>query len=72
MLSPVESESLETLITDGDNVPAGIADNIDRHPKSVSRSLSSLREKRLVRRKNDYGVWTPTQEGKEYYRNTSE
>lgn len=63
MLSPVEREILRDLSDHGDNVPSALADNISRHPKSVSRSLSNLEERGLVEKKNEYGVWTITDSG---------
>jgi Mn-dependent DtxR family transcriptional regulator len=63
-LSPVEQELLSALLTDGDNVPGNLADLTGRHPKSVSRSLSNLEDRGLVRTKGR-GVWTLTQEGAE-------
>lgn len=64
-LSPVEREILVTLHDRGDNVPKGIADRSGYHSKSVSRSLRNLNEDGLVRRKNEYGVWTLTPDGRE-------
>lgn len=62
--TPTEREAMIDLLLRGDNLPAGIADEIDRHPKSVSRSLKSLAEKGLSREKNDYHVWTLTAGGR--------
>jgi predicted transcriptional regulator len=62
MLSAVESEILVDLLLNGDNVPSNIADNIDRHKTSVSRSLSSLESEDLVDNKGR-GVWTLTVAG---------
>lgn len=65
MLSPVERGILEDLDENGDNVPSALASNIDRHPKSVSRSLSNLEDRGLVSKKNEFGVWTITDRGVE-------
>lgn len=62
MLSSVESEILVNILTNGDNVPSNIADNIGRHQTSVSRSLSSLEDEGLVENKGR-GVWTLTVSG---------
>ena len=64
-LSPVEYEILAVLHDRGDNVPKAIADRSGYHSKSVSRSLRNLSDDGLVRRKNDYGVWTLTADGRE-------
>lgn len=64
MLSPVEIEVLRDLLVNGDNVPANTAENVDRHAKSASRSLSNLEEDGLVENKGR-GVWTLTPEGVE-------
>lgn len=51
-LSPVEWESLHTLVTDGGHVsPADIAEENDRHPGSVRRALNRLPE--MI--EHDYG-----------------
>ena len=62
MLSPVERDVLVDLLTHGDNVPGNIADNTDRHPKSVSKRLKSLEEKELIENKGR-GVYTLTMDG---------
>lgn len=62
MLTAVESEVLVCLLLRGDNVPSNIAENIDRHPTSVSGSLSDLEDMELVRNKGR-GVWTLTSQG---------
>jgi predicted transcriptional regulator len=67
-LTPVEKEILEALYYEGHNVPSGIADIADRPAETVSRSLSNLKEKGLVRKKNRYGVWMPTAVGREVTR----
>lgn len=61
-LTPVERDILVDLLTNGDNVPANIAENCDRHAKSVSYRLSDLVECSLVRNKGN-GVYTLTVEG---------
>jgi len=44
-LSPVQWESLETLVTDGGEVsPADIAENHDRHVESVRRALRGIED----------------------------
>lgn len=67
-LSPVMQEILIDLHEHGDNVPANIGDNIDRHPNSVSRALRKLTDDEslpdLVRNKGR-GVWTLTDRGQE-------
>jgi len=51
-LSPVEWESLDTLVTDGGEIaPQEIADEHDRHPDSVRRALRRIDE--LVEREYD-------------------
>jgi Mn-dependent DtxR family transcriptional regulator len=62
MLSPVEIDVLRDLLIHGDNVPANIAENTGRHPKSVSKRLPDLESRGLIRNKG-HGVWTLTAEG---------
>jgi Mn-dependent DtxR family transcriptional regulator len=62
MLSSVESEIVVDLLLHGDNVPSNIAENIERHQTSVSRSLSALEDEDLVSNKGR-GVWTLTVAG---------
>lgn len=61
-LTPVEREVLPCLLTGGDNIAKNIADEIDRHPNSVRRSLKKLIDKNLVRDKGG-GVHTLTLSG---------
>ena len=61
-LSPVERETLIHLLTEGDDIPSNIADNIDRHSRSVSRSAKRLKEKELVEDKGR-NVYTLTGRG---------
>lgn len=63
-LSPVERAILTDLSENGDNVPTNIADSTGHHSKSVSRSLSNLEDREIVRNKGR-GVWTLTADGKE-------
>lgn len=63
-LSPVERAIILDLGEHGDNIPANIAENSEKHVKSVSRSLANLEEEGLVRNKGR-GVYTLTPEGKE-------
>lgn len=62
MLTQVEREVTIALFDLGDNVPGNIADEIERHPTSVSRALSSLEEDGLVETKGR-GVWALTPDG---------
>lgn len=63
-LSPVERAVVADLSSNGDNVPANIADSTGHHPKSVSRSLSNLEDRDIVYNKGR-GVWTLTDDGEE-------
>jgi len=47
-LSPVERDILAGLLLLGDSIPLSVAELTDRHPKSVSRSVSELEEAGLV------------------------
>ena len=65
-LSPVERHILVHLLIEGDDRPANIGsydgDDDLPHPASVSRSMSNLEEKGLVRSKGN-AVYTLTLEG---------
>lgn len=63
-LSPCERAIVADLKTNGDNVPGNIADNTGHHPKSISRSLSNLRDMGYVKNKGR-GVWTLTADGED-------
>lgn len=62
MLSPVDRDVIVDLLLHGDNTPQNIARNTERSPSSVSRRLSTLKEKGIVRNKGS-GVWTLKEEG---------
>ena len=57
--SPVEAEVLSDLRDNGADIPANIAARIERHPRSISRSIRHLKEKELVR---DKGAKVPVYE----------
>ena len=61
-LSQLERDILVWLLVDGASAPKPIGEEVDAHRNSVSRSLSSLRDDRLVVDKGS-GVWTLTCEG---------
>ena len=61
-LSPVERAVVADLSCHGDNVPGNISDNTGYHEKSVSRSLSNLEDRDIVRNKGR-GVWSLTEHG---------
>jgi len=61
-LSPVEAEILRSLLLRGDLLPVEIAEDHDRHPSSVSRSMSNLEDDGLTAHKGR-GVWELTAEG---------
>ncbi len=61
MVSGLEREILEELHTAGNLSPSLIAERIERHPKSVSRSLRQLEADGLV--VNLGGVWALTVSG---------
>lgn len=61
-LSPVEQEIVITLLLRGDCLPVTVADDHDRHPSSVSRSLSALESRGIVAEK-DRAVYTLTVSG---------
>ena len=56
-LTDLEKDILVFLLTDGANAPKPIAEAVDSHRNSVSRSLSNLAEEGLVIDKGS-GVWT--------------
>lgn len=65
--TPTEMEILRDLQQNGDNVPANVADNIDRHAKYVIVKLSDLADRGLVLNKGR-GVYTLSPDGREYVR----
>jgi Mn-dependent DtxR family transcriptional regulator len=67
MLPPTKLEILKDLQVNGDNVPANIAENIDRHPKYVTRSLTELEDDGYVINKGR-GVYTLSPDGREVAR----
>ncbi|WP_425548280.1 winged helix-turn-helix transcriptional regulator [Actinoplanes cyaneus] len=63
MLTASDRDILIDLLNNGDNSPSNIADNIDRHSKTVSERLSTLEDEGYVVPKGSGGVWTMTERG---------
>ena len=51
------------LSNNGDNVPKAIADNTGYSRAHVQRSLKKLSDNGLTMKKNEYGVWTLSEDG---------
>lgn len=64
-LKPAQKVMIRELYCGGDNVPAALADRSEYHRKSIQRSLSELNNAGVVKRKNEYGVWTLSAAGLE-------
>lgn len=63
-------EILHHLQRNGDNVPANIADGIERHAKYVTKKMRDLEERGLVENKGR-GVYTLSPDGRELARSES-
>lgn len=48
MRAPTEEDVLVGLLLSGDSLPLAIAERFDRHPRSISRSVSDLVDEGLV------------------------
>jgi Mn-dependent DtxR family transcriptional regulator len=64
LLSPSQKAILTHLLTEGDDVPANIAEAADLHRNSVSRAAKPLKENDLIRNKG-HGVYTLTEQGRQ-------
>lgn len=62
-MRPTAEEALIVLLMHGDVNPGYIANEVDRHPASISRTLPELVEKSLVVPKSSKGPYTLTPEG---------
>ena len=63
MLTGADRDVLVDLLVNGDNSPSNIADNIGRHPKTVSSRLQELKSEGFVEPKGSGGVWRLTVKG---------
>lgn len=58
MRSPTENDILVVLLLHGERQPQTISEKADRHPRSISRSISNLTEEGLVMElgRSNYGL----------------
>lgn len=63
MLSDADREILVDLLVNGDNSSGNIADNIERHPTTVTRRLKFLDEEMGYVVSKGRGVWRLTPKG---------
>jgi Mn-dependent DtxR family transcriptional regulator len=68
--TPTEMDILHHLQRHGDNVPANIAEDIDRHAKYVTTKMRDLEERGLVENKGR-GVYALSPDGRELARSES-
>jgi DNA-binding MarR family transcriptional regulator len=67
VVTPTEKEVLLALQERGDDVPANIAEHIDRHAKYVTRKLADMEGKGIIENKGR-GVYSLTPDGRELAR----
>lgn len=61
MFTGAARDVLVDLLENGANTPSNVAENTDRHPKTVSERLADLESSGYVRNKG--GVWELTMKG---------
>lgn len=62
--TPSEKEVMLHIRDNGDNVPYNIAEDVERHNKTVQRKCRELTEQGILRNKGQ-GVYTLTEKGEE-------